>query len=839
MASSTTNMPAQKLSFAKIAAAGLNPRNIPARFSNPATVHKQAITSSARPGAPQRTLAAKPKSAESTVQADEVVPSSVSRSDESSQTVSASPEVQIDKGDNSPVKAEGASDTTGLLAPTAADDTTTVLSSSSGSARPPSLDGKSVASGTTFALDEKESLRPDDSASLVAGDDEDALITSAMPLPGPVVHSDDSLRAFRDQLREITQMEPPRHALPNQALGPAVQATKGFLYVPPPTLGIGSIPRGGDVFDLSSTVPGPPDPKLLEALDSPRDRLMVMKLQTDIIDFVNDAKEVSLILPQTNAYHRMLAHKAADYYLLGHVMDDSACGVRLFKTANTCLRPPLIGTTTPSTAASTPPPNAPQMKILRRGMDNGPAIVNGSNITSKTTSESGEGDDDDKKKAIMTREEREERYEKARLRIMGPAKSTDALEEQNPKDSSRSSSAAGKKGKKKPRSDSEDGFEARSAYGQFFPTSHTPSGFTPGTGPHSGLGHHFTPQHQAYPGYGSMGGFQQYPTTVQPGIVWPTPAPPTTNVPQQSYDLSAEFQRAISLQHNAMSPSSVTYPDSYPQPGYGGSPWAPANHAMVQQTSATGHGYFNAYGQYSIPQSSAQDAQPYQFGQLPSQHFPGRPASKLEHPLPGSYKGKHFDPQSQAFVPHQQTAAANQPSGTSTTGSSVINGSSIHELNVQAHRQPSAYGQGSVYNSPRQPFGLPMQAPSQSQPMLHPLPQPVFPRQASPNLPLPAKPGSALAGYGTTQQQQAITMMNGTPTSTGPSSISKWGAPASLPAKPPPPIEVIDANSHAQQHNRQAPYSSVTAGRNPGGSFQGLGSSPAFAVTNVSGAQRQ
>ena len=46
-------------------------------------------------------------------------------------------------------------------------------SGSDGGTKPPSLDGKSITSGTTFALDEKESLRPDDSASVKAAEDDD------------------------------------------------------------------------------------------------------------------------------------------------------------------------------------------------------------------------------------------------------------------------------------------------------------------------------------------------------------------------------------------------------------------------------------------------------------------------------------------------------------------------------------------------------------------------------------------------------------------------------------------------------------------------------------------
>ena len=51
------------------------------------------------------------------------------------------------------------------------DDDQTQISSSS--TKPASLDGKSTTSGTTFALDEKESLQPDDSASVKAAEDED------------------------------------------------------------------------------------------------------------------------------------------------------------------------------------------------------------------------------------------------------------------------------------------------------------------------------------------------------------------------------------------------------------------------------------------------------------------------------------------------------------------------------------------------------------------------------------------------------------------------------------------------------------------------------------------
>ena len=92
-----------------------------------------------------------------------------------------------------------------LVKSLATDDSVTQLSSSDGSVKPPSLDGKSVASGTTFALDEKESIRPDDSASLRAVEEEDVVSPPDSIAAGSRVGSDSGVaRAFRDQLHEIS-----------------------------------------------------------------------------------------------------------------------------------------------------------------------------------------------------------------------------------------------------------------------------------------------------------------------------------------------------------------------------------------------------------------------------------------------------------------------------------------------------------------------------------------------------------------------------------------------------------------------------------------------------------
>ena len=692
----------------------------------------------------------------------------------------------------------------GLLAPAVSDESNTQLSSSSGSVKPPSLDGKSVASGTTFALDEKESLRPDDSASVNAIEDEDTFATV------PVLQSSRNgieygSRAFGDQLREISAMQPSRQGVAPQPYGPPPTMSKGVLYVPPPGPGVGVVNPAEEAKTATSMSAYPPDPKLLEALESPRDRLMVMKLQTDIVDFIGDAKEQSLTLPQCNAYHRMLAHKAADYYMLGHVVDDLSSGVRLFKTPNTCLRPPLIDTTTPSTAASTPPPNAPQMKILRRGMDSAPAIVNGSTVTSKSGSENGE--DDDKKSKTLTREEREARYEAVRLRIMGPNKAG-SPEAPKPQDSSRSSSAAGKKSqKKKQRSDSEDGFEARSAYSAFYPNG----------APANNLGyqasHGEASQYTPLSREGFRGAFQPYVAQSQPNIQWAGIGYPSVGTPQSPYDLAQDFQR-MSFQNAAVpQPSHMqTGYNNYQQQYYGAQqPWSQQGYQSNAQPMQGSGSFYGGYsGQSASPYVQEMPMQPYQYGQLPSQTFPGRPANKLEHPLPGSYKGKHFNPQSQAFIPTQQSSSGFQSAQPgSGSASPYAMGSPLH----------SAHGQGSAFGSPRHTQAAPTPSNAQAQPLLHPLPQPVFPRQPSPSLPLPPKPTPQQPG---TQQHMAPPAQT---TPQTPSSLAKWGTPASLPAKPPPPAQPFDGAKFSQLQ-RQASYGSAAAARVPS-----FGSMPPMSVS--------
>ena len=176
------------------------------------------------------------------------------------------------------------------------DDNQTQISSSS--TKPASLDGKSTTSGTTFALDEKESLRPDDSASVKAAEDEDFYSGPASGAANSRVGSEAGSRAFRDQFYEISErIGPGPHrpiAISRRGI-PGIQEEGQQVSLPPlvPALIAPNIVPGSPVIAAN----GPcftyqhqePDEKLFEALESPKDRFFLLQLEETIIKFVRDS----------------------------------------------------------------------------------------------------------------------------------------------------------------------------------------------------------------------------------------------------------------------------------------------------------------------------------------------------------------------------------------------------------------------------------------------------------------------------------------------------------------------------------------------------------------------
>lgn len=152
-------------------------------------------------------------------------------------------------------------------------------------------DTKSVTSRTTGVLDEKESLRPDDSASMQAATEEDActpsesVVEETYPLSHPDVH------AFRDQLQEINSTES-KHLIPNDV--PVVrigQQSNGVSNLAPPApVVVSNQSYATRAVATHEMLILPPDDKLKDALASPKDRLFVLKIEQDMIDFIKDSK---------------------------------------------------------------------------------------------------------------------------------------------------------------------------------------------------------------------------------------------------------------------------------------------------------------------------------------------------------------------------------------------------------------------------------------------------------------------------------------------------------------------------------------------------------------------
>jgi hypothetical protein len=515
--------------------------------------------------------------------------------------------------------------------------------------------------------------------------------------------------------------------------------------------------------------------------------------------------EHSLDLPQCNSFYRMLAHKLADYYFLGHAVDGTISAVRLYKTPNCRVAPPLTAIATPPLSTNTPPPAAPQMKILRRGGDAPPP---------KSNSDGGDSGDSDKNKPL-TREQREQRYELARLRILGSAKPTEDMSLIKDKDESRSSSVAGKKKPKKQRSNSDDDFEARSAYSTFvspqngatdggnmvyypaFPggpqgapgmygaapaASVAQNSYNAVYGPAPSQGGSYPWLQQDYSGYNASHGqaqhkandlsadFQAMSFQAQPG---PT-SPPSSVRP---YNYGSPQNQQQQQQPHPQWPQMMPYQAGYPgSPNYGNQ-FASRPHSAASHGSAT-HGY-----PYGMPVNQMQMPEGYMGFQ--------------NQAMAGAFNRGAFNPQSQAFIPGYQPhyGAAMSPHNNMPFNSAY-----------PLQRQNSGQSQASSYGGQ-----------SNSRP-LHPLPQPVF----SPHVTMPYSNQNA-------QRQAAPLSRPGTNTTAdngndAPSTIAKWGTPASLPAKPPPPAATgsFDMNRMAHGQQNGAPYSPGAGTRLPGVGGQGF-----------------
>lgn len=518
------------------------------------------------------------------------------------------------------------------------DDSQKADSSSDLGTKPPSLDGKSITSGTTFALDEKESLRPDDSASVKAAEDDDSFSIRGSLIAGSRMSSDFAARARGIQLGDMPERPSVQPVV--ETNGQGILTPQSTSSEQPPQNPLRS--TGGSSDALNVIYRQAPDDKLLEALAAPRDRLFLLRLEKDVIDFVQDSKEPYIDLPPSNSFCRMLTHKLADYYHMTHSYERNLGAVRIFRTPF-CRVPPSLATMVPQTTvvvSSTPPPAVLPRKIMRRGQDEeGGAASTGA---SKTTSEIGSDAKDKQPLAAqkLSREEREEMYKVVRQRIFGSTEDTTSEVDGETGISRTSSvsanrSSTSKKGKTpvKPRRDDDaDGFDSRRQYTPYWGSqqqtwvSQAPNQYIPQASAQ------YTPQPapsypaQVAPMYGQQPGYP----AVQ-GMV--SNAAPQYQVPpqyapqpvQQRYPPNASPMTAYGSPILPGAPPAQNW-----QPGFSPAPYPPRG-----PTPSGPH---------------SQNGIPYPFGQLPANTNPHDP--KSQHPIPGSYNRNHaFNPKTQSFVP--------------------------------------------------------------------------------------------------------------------------------------------------------------------------------------------
>ncbi|XP_062353447.1 cAMP-regulated phosphoprotein 21 isoform X2 [Cinclus cinclus] len=69
--------------------------------------------------------------------------------------------------------------------------------------------------------------------------------------------------------------------------------------------------------------------------NNPRDRMILLKMEQEIIDFISDNNSHYKKFPQMSSYQRMLVHRVAAYFGMDHNVDQTGKSVIINKTSNT------------------------------------------------------------------------------------------------------------------------------------------------------------------------------------------------------------------------------------------------------------------------------------------------------------------------------------------------------------------------------------------------------------------------------------------------------------------------------------------------------------------------
>ncbi|KIW16660.1 hypothetical protein PV08_03848 [Exophiala spinifera] len=563
---------------------------------------------------------------------------------------------------------------------------------SNSSIKQQSFDTKSMASVTTFAMDEKESIRPDDSASVRAAEDDDASSAPSREMSFNRDNERTNQRAIPSgvtiaarRYHTLTLTNPPRFgdlpAIPVLRGGADEQSQPE-----------GTVPQQTGVQERSSSLPVAPDEKLLDALASPKDRLSLLQLEEKVLGLLTNPEIVFLDLPPQNAFARLLTHKLADYYSLVHHINDDGTSVRVFRTPSASRPTPLHVLAQSIPAGPSQPQSAMAVKIMRRaglGPRHGSAggsTPASSSAPSKATSDAGvetnseEGilspaETPNKDKSKLTREEREAQYKAARERIFGDFQESVTSENTSTGDNSasmsRSSSSSGKRKTRKQKTPKDDSFEARSAYIPSYAPMHMQQ-----------MQHHYQPQYSdqvfpnAYQGpgntYGASINYGTTPTQSYPQFEPSMPYNgmgygPTNN---QQYNAPDSWPPVQSTAANGFMNYSSSPNSSYSQ----GMPSAMMgqmnNNPYMQQSQQAGwmnnqfqNPYYPPSGnpgsnlngwQGYQPDPATSNAASYAYRQGTGQNYSANPSFSMQNPMQG-YSRSLFNPQTRSFVPNTAT----------------------------------------------------------------------------------------------------------------------------------------------------------------------------------------
>lgn len=395
-----------------------------------------------------------------------------------------------------------------------------------------------------------------------------------------------------------------------------------------------------------------------------------------------------------------------------------------------------------------------------------------------------------KDRGSLTREEREAKYKEARERIFKGFEESEMDDRigwiEPTRQISRSNSRNGqnKGAGKRQRGAVDDGFEARSQFAAYYQSP--PQAFHPfsGVAPHAQC----LTQNPGIPTNGNDGfvrhGFPSPDLSSNGAATYPTPS---QLYPESVLDnVTRSFQATSHLSPMAPTysdalgslqspndyhaspfppvvqgaPSPSFHPSAYSQPPTPNAQWPQHSFPSPHQgeVSSNASMYSRVPDHQNLASSSMGISTGYPFGQLPNQVHPhGGHRINYQHPIPGSYNRRAFNPQIQPFVPGQR-----QPIGRS-----------------------SSYGTQSPHVSH---FPSPYQPPGHSPPIFEAATQgphpPMIHHLASPTLSQTGR-----GGFRATTQSPASSTggQRGSRPDHRPSQFNEmpqWDYPASLPAKP-------------------------------------------------------